>query len=89
MNLSIHLPPPLSTELDAYAHQHGASRSSVVREAVAEYLNARSGMAWPKDLARWMRDPARASFEAQEEPDYDAIRREMNASMSDRPVADL
>ena len=42
MNLSIHLPDPLISKLDAYATALAKNRSSVVRENVSEYLLQRA-----------------------------------------------
>ena len=82
MNVSIPLPDPLVEDLDAFAHTRQTSRSGVIREAVREYLARHALQAWPADLDRWMREPLRAS--AEQGPDFDAIRAEMNAAMRKR-----
>ncbi len=88
MNLSIHLPDPLISKLDAYASALAKSRSSVVREAVSEYLRHRAVTVWPTELAQWMSptettesgdQPANGDW-----PDMDAIRAEANANMTQR-----
>ena len=81
MNFSIHLPDPLIVELDRHARLQGKSRSSVVREAVTSYLSQQAGSAWPPELEAWMREALPVDEEA---PDFDAIRKEMNASMRKR-----
>jgi predicted transcriptional regulator len=90
MNLSIHLPDPLISKLDAYAAALAKSRSSVVREAVSEYLLQRTVTAWPTELAQWMsptettetsNQPATSDW-----PNRDAIRAEANANLAQRAV---
>ncbi len=93
MNLSIHLPDPLISKLDAYATALAKSRSSVVREAVSEYLLQRAVTVWPTELAQWM-SPAESTETAETSeqpadsdwPDMDAIRAEANANMTQRAV---
>ena len=90
MNLSIHLPDPLISKLDAYAAALAKSRSSVVREAVSEYLLHRSVTVWPTELAQWM-SPTESTETGDpptdgDRPDMDAIRAEANASMTQRAV---
>ncbi|MGH9651480.1 MAG: CopG family ribbon-helix-helix protein [Terriglobales bacterium] len=82
MNFSIHLPDPLVEDLDAFAQTRQTSRSGVIREAVREYLARQALQAWPADLERWMREPFPAT--AEQGPDFDAIRAEMNSSMRKR-----
>jgi len=90
MNLSIHLPDPLISRLDAYAAALAKSRSSVVREAVSEYLRHRAVTVWSTELAQWM-SPAETTANGNESadgdwPDMDAIRAESNANMTQRAV---
>ena len=90
MNLSIHLPDPLISKLDAYAAALAKSRSSVVREAVSEYLLHRSVTVWPAELAQWM-SPADATDTGDQPangdwPDMGSIRAEANANMTQRSV---
>lgn len=87
VNLSIHLPDPLIGKLDAYATAQAKSRSSVVREAVSEYLQTRSTTVWPGDLAQWMSAAADESAADGNWPDVDAIRAEANANMRRRSDA--
>ena len=82
MNVSIHLPDPLVQDLDAFAQTRKTSRSGVIREAVREYLARHALQAWPADLDRWMREPLPAS--AEQGPDFNAIRAEMNVAMRKR-----
>ena len=88
MNLSIHLPDPLIGKLDAYAAAQAKSRSSVVREAVSEYLLQRAVSVWPAELAQWMSAPevveSGAGLAPEGWPDIDAIRAEANANMAQR-----
>ena len=88
MNLSIHLPDPLISKLDAYAAAIAKSRSSVVREAVNEYLLHRTVTAWPTELAQWMStvDAVETGDTAERDnrPDLNAIRAEANANMAQR-----
>ena len=84
MNLSIHLPDPLIGKLDAYASATAKSRSSVVREAVSEYLRQRSVSAWPSELSQWMSSGPDANAPTADWPDFDAIRNEANANMIQR-----
>ena len=84
MNLSIHLPDPLIEKLDAYAAIIEKSRSSVVREAVSMYLQSRAVAAWPADLALWMSGSGDDGASAETWPDFDAIRAEANANMTQR-----
>ena len=82
MNFSIHLPDPLLDRLDAFARSQQASRSSIIREAVQDYLARQALETWPADLDNWMRGPA-----VQEQgpgPDFEAIRSEMNRNMRKR-----
>ena len=83
MNLSIHLPDPLIGKLDAYATAIAKSRSSVVREAVSEYLLQRSVSAWPTELSQWMTSAPVADADV-DWPSFDAIRNEANANMTQR-----
>lgn len=87
MNLSIHLPDPLIEKLDAYAVTAEKSRSSVVREAVSEYLLNRAVATWPAELARWMSVPLEDQSSPEVWPDFDAIRDEANASMTQRSAS--
>ena len=80
-NTSSPLPDPLIVELDRHARLQGKSRSSVVREAVASYLSQQAGSAWPPELESWMREAIPVEDDA---PDFDAIRKVMNASMRKR-----
>ena len=82
MNFSIHLPDPLVEDLDAFAQTRQTSRSGLIREAVREYLARHALQAWPADLERWMRAPLSAS--AEQGPDFDSIRAEMNVAMRKR-----
>jgi len=82
VNFSIHLPDPLLERLDAFARSQEASRSSIIREAVQEYLARRALQEWPADLAKWMRSGESGVPEAV--PDFAAIRSEMNSSMRRR-----
>jgi predicted transcriptional regulator len=82
VNFSIHLPDPLLTDLDAFAQTRQTSRSGVIREAVREYLARHALQTWPADLDCWMREPLPAT--AEQGPDFDAIRAEMNAAMRKR-----
>jgi len=82
MNFSIHLPDPLLEQLDAFARRQEASRSSIIREAVQQYLAQRALQTWPADLEKWMRSGQKAMPE--DVPDFAAIRSEMNASMRKR-----
>ena len=84
MNLSIHLPDPLIGKLDAYATANVKSRSSVVREAVSEYLLQRSVSAWPSELSQWMTSAPVDEVAIADWPDFDAIRSETNANMTQR-----
>ena len=87
VNLSIHLPDPLISKLDAYASSLAKSRSSVVREAVSEYLLLRSVTVWPTALAQWMSPTETTETSDQpagDWPDMDAIRAEANANMTQR-----
>ena len=84
MNLSIHLPDPLIGKLDAYAAAIARSRSSVVREAVSEYLLQRSISAWPTELSQWMTSTPVADAANVDWPSFDAIRNEANANMTER-----
>ncbi len=90
MNLSIHLPDPLISKLDAYAAALAKSRSSVVREAVSEYLLHRAVTVWPAELAQWMSTTETTETSDQptngDWPDIDAIRAEANANMTQRAV---
>lgn len=38
MTLTVRLPAPLESELDAYCAAHGLTKSQVVQESLAEYL---------------------------------------------------
>ncbi|MDQ3775404.1 MAG: ribbon-helix-helix protein, CopG family [Pseudomonadota bacterium] len=82
MNFSIHLPDPLLADLDAFAQAQRTSRSGMIREAVREYLARHALQAWPADLERWMREPLADT--AEQGPNFDAIRAEMNAAMQKR-----
>ncbi|MEO8223699.1 MAG: ribbon-helix-helix domain-containing protein [Gammaproteobacteria bacterium] len=82
MNFSIHLPDPLMERLDAFARGQAVSRSSVIREAVKEYLARRALQAWPADLESWMRQAPTGPAEVL--PDFAAVRSEMNAGMRKR-----
>ena len=84
MNLSIHLPDPLIGKLDAYATAIARSRSSVVREAVSEYLLQRSVSAWPSELSLWMTSTTDEDAAGANWPDFDAIRNEANANLTQR-----
>ena len=84
MNLSIHLPDPLIGKLDAYASATAKSRSSVVREAVSEYLLQRSISVWPNELSQWMTSTVDTVASNTEWPDFDAIRIEANTNMTHR-----
>ena len=84
MNLSIHLPDPLIGKLDAYATAIAKSRSSVVREAVSEYLRQRTVSAWPSELSQWMASAPVADAANVDWPSFDAIRNEANANMTER-----
>lgn len=94
MNFSVHLPDPLLHQLDKFASAQAKSRSSVVREAVSEYIAARSASQWPDELAQWMRKAQKASSRKVGAdvgdvawPDFDAIRGESNASAAKRSTA--
>ena len=87
MNLSIHLPDPLIGKLDAYATAVAKSRSSVVREAVSEYLLQRSVSAWPTELSQWMTSAPVADAAIADWPDFDAVRSEANTNMTQRSGA--
>lgn len=82
MNFSIHLPDPLLKQLDAYARSQQSSRSGIIREAVRLYLAQQAGQTWPADLESWMKNPVPETSDP--EPDFDAIRSDMNASMRKR-----
>ena len=84
MNLSIHLPDPLIGKLDAYATAIAKSRSSVVREAVSEYLLQRSISAWPSELSQWMTSAPKEDSANADWPNFAAIRGEANANMTQR-----
>ena len=84
MNLSIHLPDPLIGKLDAYATAIARSRSSVVREAVSEYLLQRSVSAWPRELSQWMMSAPDDDAANADWPDFDAVRGEANTNMTRR-----
>jgi metal-responsive CopG/Arc/MetJ family transcriptional regulator len=47
MNFSVHLPDPLMRQLDQFANANAKSRSSIVREAVSEYIAAHTANTWP------------------------------------------
>jgi Arc/MetJ-type ribon-helix-helix transcriptional regulator len=79
MNFSIHLPQQLLLNLDQFAKSHNTSRSSVVREAVQAYLTQENKSEWPADLAAWMTTPPDPT-DTDDWPDFDAIRKESNAS---------
>ena len=51
VSLSIPLPEPLISKLDAYAAALAKSRSSVVREPVSAYLLHRAATVWLPELA--------------------------------------
>ena len=87
MNLSIHLPDPLIGKLDAYATAIARSRSSVVREAVTEYLLQRSVSAWPRELSQWMMSTPDDDAANADWPDFDAVRSEANTNMTQRSGA--
>ena len=87
MNLSIHLPDPLIGKLDAYATASAKSRSSVVREAVSEYLLQRSVSAWPIELSLWMTSAPQEDSVNADWPDFATIRGEANANMTQRSDA--
>ena len=82
MNFSIHLPDPLLARLDAFARSQQASRSSIIREAVQDYLARQALQTWPADLENWMRGPA--PLEPGPAPDFEVIRSEMNRNMRKR-----
>jgi len=84
MNLSIHLPDPLIGKLDAYANAIAKSRSSVVREAVSEYLLQRSVSAWPSELSQWMTSVPDTEAANADWPNFDTIRYAANANMTQR-----
>jgi metal-responsive CopG/Arc/MetJ family transcriptional regulator len=94
MNFSIHLPDPLLNQLDHFAAANAKSRSSIVREAVSEYIAARTAHTWPEEMIEWMSSPAKksprkttASKTDDTWPDFDAIRKESNASAAKRNPA--
>jgi predicted transcriptional regulator len=92
MNFSVHLPDPLLTQLDQFAAANSKSRSSIVREAVSDYLATRTANAWPEDLAQWMNEavgkPSRKSTKPTNDwPDFDDIRSESNASAAKRTAS--
>ena len=82
MNVSIHLPDPLRQDLDAFAQTRKTSRSGVIREAVREYLDRHALQAWPADLDAL--DERAIIRTAEQGPDFDAIRAEMNVAMRKR-----
>jgi predicted transcriptional regulator len=90
MNFSVHLPDPLLRQLDQFANANAKSRSSIVREAVSEYITARTANTWPDELAAWMKSATkkapdiRSDTTDQDWPDFDAIRHESNASAAKR-----
>jgi metal-responsive CopG/Arc/MetJ family transcriptional regulator len=91
MNFSVHLPDPLLHQLDHFAAVQAKSRSSIVREAVSEYIAARTANAWPEEMIEWMSSPAKKSprkntitKDDDTWPDFDAIRSESNASATKR-----
>ena len=79
MNFSVHLPQPLLVNLDQFAKTHKISRSGVVRKAVEAYLAAKTKSEWPPEMLAWMQTPPDAEDSA-DWPDFDAIRKENNAS---------
>ena len=94
MNFSIHLPQPLLVNLDNFAKTHNVSRSGVVREAVESYLAQKTKSEWPPEMLAWMQEGLQPGFkpDADDGPDFDAIRREANESWqasSERMLKDL
>jgi predicted transcriptional regulator len=93
MNFSVHLPDPLLRQLDQFANANAKSRSSVVREAVSEYIAAHTANTWPDELAAWMKSAPKKSPSKRPDatdkdwPDFDAIRKESNASATKRASA--
>lgn len=77
MNFSVHLPQPLLVNLDTFAKTHNTSRSGVVREAVETYLAQKAASQWPADLLAWMQLQPDVK-DAQDLPDFDAIREDAN-----------
>ena len=86
MNFSVHLPQPLLVNLDNFAKTHKTSRSGVVREAVENYLAQKAASEWPADLLAWMQLPPDAK-DAQDWPDFDAIRKDANENWQARSEA--
>ena len=86
MNFSIHLPQSLLVNLDNFAKTHKTSRSGVVREAVENYLAQKAASEWPADMLAWMQLPPDAK-DAQDWPDFDAIRKEANENWQARSEA--
>lgn len=94
MNFSVHLPDPLLNQLDQFAAAQAKSRSSIVREAVSEYIAARTTHTWPKDMVAWMSSAAKTQarkgvkttkeMTQHEWPDFDAIRNESNMCATKR-----
>jgi metal-responsive CopG/Arc/MetJ family transcriptional regulator len=94
MNFSVHLPDPLLNQLDQFAAANAKSRSSIVREAVSEYIASRTASAWPEEMLEWMTSPAKkparkdaAVKPIEAWPDFDAIRKESNVSATKRATA--
>ncbi len=92
MNFSIHLPNHLLQELDQHVKSGGESRSAVVRDAVQQYLERFRASRWPQTLVAHMQSGLQAATHVEDsaghqgtEPDFDAIRRAMNASMQTTP----
>jgi predicted transcriptional regulator len=84
MNFSVHLPDPLLTQLDQFAAAQAKSRSSIVREAVTEYIATRTASAWPSDMAAWMKSRPTKAAATNDWPDFDAIRKASNDSADQR-----
>jgi predicted transcriptional regulator len=91
MNFSVHLPDPLLTQLDQFAAAQAKSRSSIVREAVSEYIATRTASTWPSDMAAWMKTkPAKGTNKTNapasndDWPDFNAIRKQSNDSANKR-----
>ena len=94
MNFSVHLPNQLLQALDQHVKAGGESRSFVVREAVQQYLHKFQASQWPSSMVDHMQAGLIASDKysrssTADEPDFDRIRSEMNASMDSRMSKDL
>lgn len=63
MNFSVHLSDELVNRLNAIARESGRSRSSLIREAIEEWLARQKRGEWPQEVLSFQGIPEMVPFE--------------------------